>query len=350
MSEDTKDGLNGLAGEVLVPAPVVEVKVIPETIDSLEPLMRKTDAGVPIKLIEEVLSVPKEHVTVRCIVYPDNDQRTFTMTIRGDSMIPRYRSTHEGQIKHSEIVYKMPEIQIEAPVTLDAEGNKVVAPEVLERLAKARGSRKQNPEFTGIPNEINCTKCGEPKLLVKANVLKYAKADGKTVEEYLKTYECPACSPRKKGKTTNAKWLGLPKELHCSEAGCTFVKPQHPSATELAAKAAGVGFNEYIQGWKCKLHREHRPHHFSKAARVARGDKPKAKKLVKVATETNHRRGRVADPRWNGMAKELVCHFPGCKKVQPQHPSLTVKAAKHAGLSFEEFVGSWKCRKHRKEI
>ena len=341
MSEETK--MPEEAGTL--PKAVPE---IPFTTDSIAPVLRKTDANVPIQLLEEVLSCPKEHVTVRCIVYPDNSQRQFTMTIRGDSMIPRYRSTHEGQVKHSDVQYKMPDMKIEAPVVLDAEGNKVVSPEILEKMAKARRGRKASAiDYSKISDDIACSKCGTEKKLGKYAIGAKAKALGVTIDELLKTFLCSACNPKKRGRQASAKYAGLPTQVACSEVGCRFTQKQQPAASEKAAKAAGLGFNEYIKSWKCKFHRGHKAHHFSKEARAERGEVAKVYAPVKAPAEAKPHRGRVADPKWVGMAKELVCHHSGCKKVQPQHPSLTLAAANRAGLNFEEFVGGWKCRQHR---
>ena len=332
MSEDKNDGLAGLAGEAPVP---VEVKAIPETLDSLEPLMRKTENGTPIKLIEEVLSVPKEHVTVRCIVYPDNDQRMFTLAIRGDSMIPRYRSTHEGQIKHSEIQYKMPDMKIEAPVTLDAEGNKVVSPEVLERLAKARKGRKPSDiDYSKVSDEITCSKCGAEKKLGKYAIGAKAKGLGVTIDEFLKTFLCSECNPKKRGRQASAKYAGLPTQVVCSEAGCGFTQKQHPAASEKAAVAAGLGFNEYIQTWKCKLHRAKKAHHFSKEAEVARvaaGGVPK-------------KRGRQPNPLYIGLPRFATCIV--CKKTVPVVPAQLIEKANILGITVEQLVANYKCTRN----
>jgi rubredoxin len=217
-------------------------------------------------------------------------------------------------------------------------------------MEHARKHRQPNPEFNGIPDTIVCTNSGESKKVVKANVLKYAKADNISIEDYVKNFQCPTCNPRKKGRQTSGKYALLPKSLVCHFEGCNKVLVQHPSMTEKQAQAAGVGFNEFCEKWMCKEHRPKKAHYFSKEARENRGEKVnipvKGTNEPKMGTG---RRGRQASEKWAGMASELKCNHEGCTKIQKQHPSLTMAAAKRHGKTFEEFLNTWKCKEHRKE-
>ena len=374
MSED-KDMLNELAGEATAPAPatvaVVETPTlfeprqikdadgqIVETIDSLEPTIRVlTGSSTKIKLLDEVLTFPKSQVLVRCLVHCDkDDQRSFILAIRGDDMFPRYSTTREAKLREFDQKYIVRERydKVEAPVALDAEGNKVVAPEVLERLAKARVAaragrgRTSDIDYSKVPDTILCSKCTAETNLGKYQIGGRAKKAGVTIEAWIADYLCPVCNPVKKGKQVSAKWAGLPTELHCHAEGCSFVKKQHPSATEIAAKAADIGFNAYVATWLCKEHKVKKAHQFSKEGRVARGEisKPKVEKPIPSISEGHKHRGRVADPRWAGMAKELICKGCGAKKIQ--HPSITLKAAIGKKLDYEFYVDTWKCKACKK--
>ena len=227
--------------------------------------------------------------------------------------------------------------------------------ELVDRMGHARAFRKARADYEGVAKSVVCCKCGAEQDIAPAQVLKRAEKAGVNHVDWAKDFLCQKCHPTKgRGRQASSKWALLPKSLKCSHEGCTFEQKQHPSMTEKMAKAKGIGFNEFVATWKCKAHRAAKPHHFSKEGRALRGIPAAKAKAVKVNSpneaKTKGHRGRVADPKWAGKAKSLVCHFAGCKKVQPQHPSLTLKAAEKAGKTFEEFVGSWMCREHRKQV
>ena len=141
----------------------------------------------------------------------------------------------------------------------------------------------------------------------------------------------------------------MPQSLSCHFPGCNFVLNQHPAATEKQAAQSGKGFNEFCDTWLCRTHRPKKEHHFSKSARMARGEvsKTKVDNPVVQNGQPKHR-GRTADPKWAGMTSELHCCVKDCVKIQKQHPSLTLKAAQLHGQTFDQFVNHWRCKLHRK--
>jgi hypothetical protein len=229
-------------------------------------------------------------------------------------------------------------IQAKAQEAIDAEERRV------GRLPKA--------EHEGIPREIKCIRCGDMQVIAPANVLKYMEKAGQTVEEFVNCFKCSDCEPRHRGKQPSEKWLNLPREIHCCENGCTFVLKQHPSMTDKQAKDKGISFEEFVTTWKCKEHREKKPHHFTvmKEARLAKESKEgnvESNKPVKV-TGKGHR-GRQANPIYDGLPKGLTCCVSGCGFFQVQHPSISIKIAESKGVDLKEYMGNWKCKEHREK-
>lgn len=220
-----------------------------------------------------------------------------------------------------------------------------------ERMEK----RKGRADYVGIPREIECSKCGDKKAVAPANVIKYSEAANLTIEEWVKQFKCSTCEPRHRGRQANEKWVGLPREIHCSEKGCTYIQKQHPSMTDKMAKEKGITFEEFVSTWKCKAHREKKVHHFTlmKEARLAREAKEGKVEVVEVKKPVNGavkgHRGRQASGKYDGMSSELHCSAKGCKFTQKQHPSLTITAAEKKGKTFKEYCATWKCKEHREK-
>lgn len=258
--------------EVVVAAPqivVVDHKMQP-TIDCLEPIFRKTINGTPVKLIEYYPGCPKDHVMVKVLAYPkqEGQDKSFQINVRGDDLIPPFASTQEAPIKRYDQVFIRdtgPTAEEKAALKLAADAAEAadaasLDPAVIkarqERMANARKHRSVNNDYTGVPDDVKCSKCNQVKTVGKYVVVKRAKADGKDVDTWIKTFQCPVCNPKKRGRQPSAKYANLPKELNCHHEGCTFVQKQHPSITEKAARAANVGFNVYVATWKCRPHRK----------------------------------------------------------------------------------------------
>lgn len=225
------------------------------------------------------------------------------------------------------------------------------AQEVINTEERRLG-RQPKAEYEGIPREIKCIRCGEMQVIAPANVLKYVEKAGQTIGEWVEQFKCSDCEPRRRGKQPSEKWLNLPREIHCCENGCEFVLKQHPSMTDKLAKVKGISFEEYVAIWKCKEHREKKPHHFtvmkeSRLEKESKESKVEVKEPVKTAMKGH--RGRQANPIYDGLPKGLTCCIEGCGFFQVQHPSISIKIAGSKGLDLKEYMGNWKCKDHREK-
>lgn len=203
---------------------------------------------------------------------------------------------------------------------------------VSSRMEHARKHRKNNPEYDGVPRELKCcTKgCGNVVKYSPAIIIKQAEIRNISVAEYVSTWKCSECEPRKRGKKTSAKYANMPKELHCSEKGCKVVQVQHPSITEKQAAASGKTFTEFVNEWKCREHRAKKAHPLSAEGRALRGDK-------------GGHRGRPANPLYANIPKKAICI--GCGEEVTLMPQNVLDKCKVLGKTVEELVGSYKCRK-----
>ena len=203
--------------------------------------------------------------------------------------------------------------------------------EVVDRMNHARRHRKGNPEYAGIPRELVCTKCecrenATVQKVPPAMVIKYAKRDGKTVEEYVKTWECSKCSPRRRGKAPSAKWAKFPRELICQK--CSHIQKQHPSMTEKQIVASGKKFQDFIENWLCMKCRPE-------------GDKRRGKRKVDPISGVIGHRGRVANPEFVGLPKFMTCSCGN--KVNTNAHQLKIKALAQ-GTTILELIKNYKCQ------
>ena len=196
---------------------------------------------------------------------------------------------------------------------------------VQEKMDHVRKHRVKNPEFANLPSTIKCSKCEDEKNVPKAQIIKRAKAKNITPEEFIKIFVCLKCDPSARGKKPSAKWASLPKELKCTHIGCDAIQKQHPSMTEKAAEVKGITFSEYVASWKCKIHREKKPHQFSKEEREARGKK-----------------GRPANPEYVDIPKEVNCK--GCGKLVKLVPANIIEKAGILKMEVKDLVANYKCR------
>jgi len=185
-------------------------------------------------------------------------------------------------------------------------------------LPRKRG-KQSSPEIDNLPREIKCSTEGcdgmlsyiSPAMLVKKSLEK-----NMSIEEYIASYKCSKCEPKRRGRAPSEKWAGLPRELICP---CGFVLKQHPSMTSKLAEAEGKSFEDFVNEYRCR----------------------KCKPETTTTTTTRGRRISTSSP-WFGKAKELTC--VECGKVQKQHASITSLQAQKANKSFDDYVSSWKCR------
>jgi hypothetical protein len=180
--------------------------------------------------------------------------------------------------------------------------------------------RQVSSELADLPRELKCSTegCKEVSGYVSPTMLKQrAEEKGITIEEYIASWKCSTCEPRKRGRAATGKWDGFVSELACP---CGFKTKQHPSVIAKNAEAAGMSYEDFVKAYRC------------------RSCKP-------ATTNTTTTRGRKMSPDspWFGLAKEVKCTNPECGKVQKQHASITQSQADKAGKTFDEYVATWKC-------
>lgn len=205
--------------------------------------------------------------------------------------------------------------------------DKVEDIEAHEVMAHARKHRKGNPEYAGLPRMIKCNNCNKEQYIGPAMLLKKIQLKKVTTEEFVKDFVCSKCKPMHRGKKPSAKYINMVRELHCHHDGCTFVKPQHPSATEKQAKSSGKTYQEFVDTWLCREHRVKKAHYFSTEARENRGEGKK---------------GRAVNPEYIEVPKETTCK--GCGKVVQLVPSNIVGKAKVLKITVKELVENYRCR------
>lgn len=198
--------------------------------------------------------------------------------------------------------------------------------ESVDKMGHVRKFRKARADYDGVARSVTCCKCQTPQKINPALVLKRAEKAGVNHIDWAKDFLCQKCHPTKgRGRKVSSKWALLPKSLKCSHPGCDFVQKQHPSMTEKMAKAKGIGFNEYVETWKCKIHREKKPHPMSAEGRALRGMRAKA-----------------VNPLFANIPKNVIC--TGCKKPITLVPAQALEKSKILGLTMEEFLKTFKCK------
>ena len=218
-----------------------------------------------------------------------------------------------------------------------------------EKVVKHHKSRE---EYIGVPRSFVCHECNGTKTFPPAMVLQKAKAKGMTIEEFEKAFICNECKPAPRGKKANPKYANYPRVMKCNHPECTFSTPQQPSLTEKLMTDKGLSLEEYCKSYFCKEHRPKKVHHFTqmKLDREARGEvkppKTAKKRLGDEVTGEVKRRGRVANPAFDGIPKHLTCT---CGATQIQHPSISIKMAEAKGVSLDKYFSDWRCKTHREK-
>lgn len=205
--------------------------------------------------------------------------------------------------------------------------------ESVDKMGHARKFRKARADYDGVQRIIRCMKCGHEQKMNPAIILKKAELAGKSHQDWCLDWKCQLCCPTPRGKKISAKYANMPRELICHHEGCKNVTKQHPGITEKAAKAKGIGFNEYIGSYMCKEHRIKKPHQFSAEGMAER----KAKGLPPG------RRGRIPNPVYAGIPHKAKCTGT-CGKEITIVASQAIKKANVLGLTMDEFIKTFKCR------
>ena len=217
-----------------------------------------------------------------------------------------------------------------------------------EKVVKHHKTRE---EYIGVPRSFVCLSCGGTKIFPPAMVLQKAKVKGMTVEEFEKSFECNECKPAPRGKKSNPKYANYPRVMKCNFPGCTFEISQQPSLTEKLMTDKGLTLEAYCKSYFCKEHRPKKVHHFTqmKLDREARGEIKVPKTAKKRVDGEVKRRGRAANPAFDGIPKHLTCNHEGCSGIQLQHPSISIKSAEAKGVDLKTYFASWFCKAHREK-
>jgi len=93
---------------------------------------------------------------------------------------------------------------------LSKKTQKTVLNQENEKQAKMRArveamQKGRKLKYPNIPKELVCTKCKEAVEINRYNLAKKLEKKDLTIEEYKKTYECPTCSPSKRGRPKGSK-------------------------------------------------------------------------------------------------------------------------------------------------
>lgn len=199
--------------------------------------------------------------------------------------------------------------------------------------------RKRNPDYKNYPRELKC--CTEdcegkmpyisPTMLVKQSTLKNI-----SIEEYVASWKCSRCEPRKKGRQSgkvNPDFAGIPHKTNCII--CNKEVTIAPQNIIDKSKTLGITTEELVKNYKCR----------SCGGRISKSTTVDENGVI--TTTTNGFRGRKADPNslWFGKTKELKC---ACGAILIQQPSQTYRMAEKLKITYEEYVAGWQCRECRK--
>ena len=169
---------------------------------------------------------------------------------------------------------------------------------------------KFGPDF---PKALKCTTCNK-SFKVQASVLmtkleKIAEKSGNEIDVagYVANYKCNECNPVKRGKPS----LGLSKktEIKCSKEGCTNSVSYPLSHIKKVADKKGKTVDEFINGYVCQ----------SCCPSIGRKSNGEAQKNI-----------------------ELKCN---CGFSVSYHPSIVKNTADKKGVTVEEYVSNYSCRK-----
>lgn len=116
-----------------------------------------------------------------------------------------------------------------------------------QRMNHARGKRRER--FVGVPREAVCCKCGKKQPLSPANIIKRADKAGRSIENWIKEFQCQNCNGTK-GRKANPKYAHLPKELVCA---CGNKVKTNSTAIISAAERRKITPEEYVKQYKCQV-------------------------------------------------------------------------------------------------
>lgn len=123
-----------------------------------------------------------------------------------------------------------------------------------ERSDKMKNIRiKKRQKYNDIPKKIKCIKCKKEVEQAPSYTAAICRRKNILVEDYIKSFECKICNPRKKGRKINPKYAHLPKEieLKCSK-GCGYKRMVSRGYVANECKRKGIETKEYFETYVCQ--------------------------------------------------------------------------------------------------
>ena len=114
-------------------------------------------------------------------------------------------------------------------------------------MDKLRQKRKQ--KYEGVPRELVCCKCGKKQKMAPAIIVQRADKEVRSIENWVKEWQCNTCKPSKRGRQPDPAYANLPKELVCK---CGNKVNTSPYAIVARAKKLGITPEEVVKGYKCQ--------------------------------------------------------------------------------------------------
>lgn len=114
-----------------------------------------------------------------------------------------------------------------------------------EKMAHARSGRRQ--KYPNIPKEITCISCKNVIQIPPSITAKKLEKMDSTIEKYVEVYECTKCCPPKRGRQKNP--ANIPTEMVCS-CGKKVTYPL--SHIKRVAETKGKSVEEFIKEYECK--------------------------------------------------------------------------------------------------
>ena len=120
---------------------------------------------------------------------------------------------------------------------------------VHEKMANARRGRRN--KYPDIPRELTCTTCSVVIVTPPSVLAKRIEKSGKTIEEFVKAFQCQQCNPTK-GRKADPKYAHLPKEMELTCKSCSFKKMIPRSQAITRAKSKGMEVDKWLKSYQCQ--------------------------------------------------------------------------------------------------
>ena len=203
-----------------------------------------------------------------------------------------------------------------------------------EALAQPVGKKRGDDNF---PRELHCSSEGcdgklpyiSPTILVKN-----AEAKGISPEEYIKTWKCAMCEPRKRGRaaSTNLEFSSLPHTMKCKCGKEVIVNPIYLKSK---AEKNNTTVLQLIESFVCQSCCP------TKGRHKGEGSGNKTEKSGVESTTTTTTRGRKPNPEFAGLPKTIKCKCG--KEVTANYAYLKIKAEKEE-TTIQNLVENFQCQ------